>query len=520
MNESSSESASAGFSGSERSAGARNGDRWPVNRSAMSGRIRDYDWAATPLGPIGEWPQSLRTMVDLILAMRQPASIAWGAELTLLYNDAFAALVEPCRANALARPLGDLWHGIWDGYEAALAAVMTGEALHFVDQPLALAVGPDRPASWFTFSWTPVRGESGEVAGVHCAMSDRTEAVLASEARRDSEERYRSLISHSTEGIWLLELDPPLDTSLSEDEQIAFAYRHGRFVGCNDAMARMYGLARADDLIGKTLEFPMPVTDEETKAYLTMIIRSGYNLTDVESVEYDIAGNRKYFANNMIGIVENGLLKRLWGIQREITDRVRAEEQRTLLINELNHRVKNTLATVQSIASQTLRNAENMADAKAAFENRLIALARAHDVLTRENWEGADLHEIALQAVAPYANWPEDRLHLDGPSVRLQPRMALALSMVLQELATNAVKYGALSNDVGRIRIEWDVEQTEPERLLLRWEESDGPAVRPPSRRGFGSSLIERGLAQDLNGSARIAFPCTGVICTLDAPLG
>ena len=485
----------------------------------MSGRIRDCDWAATPLGPVGEWPQSLRTVVDLMLAMREPASIAWGGELTLLYNDAFAALLEPCRTDALARPLGELWGGIWDGYGEALAAAMAGEAFHVTDQPLTFTMWPDRTPGLFTFSWTPLRGESGAVSGIFCTLSDTTEAALACAARRESEKRYRSLISHSTEGIWLLELDPPLDTSLSEDEQIAFAYRHGRFVECNDAMARMYGLACADDLIGKTLEFPMPAADEETRAYLTMIIRSGYNLTDVESVEYDVAGNRKYFANNVIGVVENGLLRRLWGIQREITDRVRAEEQRTLLINELNHRVKNTLATVQSIATQTLRSAESTADAKAALDNRLIALARAHDVLTRENWEGADLHEVAAQAVAPYVNRPDDRLRLEGPRIRLKPRMALALSMVLQELATNAVRYGALSNDAGRVRIEWNVERAELERLLLRWEESDGPVVRPPSRRGYGSSLIERSLAQDIDGSARIAFPSTGVVCTLDAPL-
>jgi two-component sensor histidine kinase len=196
-----------------------------------------------------------------------------------------------------------------------------------------------------------------------------------------------------------------------------------------------------------------------------------------------------------------------------------AEERRDLLIHELNHRVKSTLATVQSIASQTLRNTRTAQEAKEAIENRLIALSRAHVVLTRESWEGADLYEIVEQVIAPYASQGEERLHLKGARVRLPPRMALALAMALQELATNAVKYGALSNGSGEIRITWSVDQGEPACLHLRWEESGGPPVQAPTRRGFGSRLIERSLAQDLGGTATMAFLSTGLICKVDAPL-
>jgi PAS domain S-box-containing protein len=339
-------------------------------------------------------------------------------------------------------------------------------------------------------------------------------------ALRESEERYRSFIAHSSEGIWLLEFDPPLDTSLPVEAQVELAYRNGRFVECNDAMAAMYGLTRAEDLIGKTLEFPLPSSDPQARAFLTGVISSGYSLAGVESVELDAAGNRKQFDNSMTGIIEDGHLKRLWGIQRDITDRKQAEEQRTLLIHELNHRVKNTLATVQSIASQTLRNAPTMRDAKEALEGRLIALARAHDVLTRESWEGAELKEIVGQALAPYGSLGENRLHVSGPEIRLTPRIALALAMALQELTTNAVKYGALANATGEIRITWNVEPAQPSpRLHLRWEESGGPPVQAPSRRGFGSRLIERSLSQELNGIARIEFRPTGIVCTVDAPL-
>jgi PAS domain S-box-containing protein len=211
--------------------------------------------------------------------------------------------------------------------------------------------------------------------------------------------------------------------------------------------------------------------------------------------------------------------ERVLGVVVDITERKKAEERQQLLINELNHRVKNTLATVQSIASQTMRNASTTAEAQAAFEGRLIALSRAHDVLTRESWVGASLYEVVVQAVEPYSNPAEDRLHVAGPHIRLLPRTALALAMALQELATNAAKYGALSNESGQIGIVWSVAPGNPATLHLRWKEKGGPPVEPPTRRGFGSRLIEQSLARDLDGKVHVEFAAAGVVCTIDAPL-
>jgi two-component sensor histidine kinase len=216
----------------------------------------------------------------------------------------------------------------------------------------------------------------------------------------------------------------------------------------------------------------------------------------------------------------DGSIEKLLSVSRDFTDTKQLEEHQRLLINELNHRVKNTLATIRSIASQTLRNAETLDEAQAAFEARLFALARAHDLLTRENWKGANLHEIVAEAVAPYGNAHEDRLHLDVADVRLPPRMALALAMALQGLATNAVKYGALSNEAGEVLIRWALDRTKaPPCLHLRWEERGAPPVWPPKRRGFGTRLIEQSLALDLDG-VRIEFAPGGVIGTVDASLG
>lgn len=204
-----------------------------------------------------------------------------------------------------------------------------------------------------------------------------------------------------------------------------------------------------------------------------------------------------------------------------VVDQLRAAvKDRDLLIDELNHRVKNTLTTVQSIASQTLRNAPDLDHASNAIESRLIALSQVHNVLTNRSWADVGLHDIVAQAVEPYRSRGEDRIHVQGPSIQIPPRMALALAMALQELVTNAVKYGALSNDIGQIRVHWELNgASASKRLHLIWAETDGPPVRTPARRGFGTRLIERSLAHDLDGDVRIEFAPTGVQCSVDAPL-
>lgn len=212
-------------------------------------------------------------------------------------------------------------------------------------------------------------------------------------------------------------------------------------------------------------------------------------------------------AGRIIGAVSVGL---------DISERKRAEEQRTLLIHELNHRVKNTLATVQAIAVQSLRGAASPEAARETFTARLMALAKAHDVLTRESWEGADLMDVVTGAVEPHRAAGRERFDLSGPRVRLSPAMALSIAMALHELATNAAKYGALTTEGGRVAVAWRVEEG---ALRLEWRESGGPPVAAPTRRGFGTRLIERGLASELRGEVRLAFEASGVVCTMAAPL-
>jgi PAS domain S-box-containing protein len=208
------------------------------------------------------------------------------------------------------------------------------------------------------------------------------------------------------------------------------------------------------------------------------------------------------------------------GVAFDITERKQWEERQRLLINELNHRVKNTLATVQSIALQSIRHTSTATGPDVtAFQDRLFALARAHDILTRDNWEGAELRDIVGEVIEPYCRQSSGRCHIDGPRVRLTPSMALALSMAVHELATNAAKYGALSVPEGQVSISWSVMPGRPRQLTLCWQERGGPPVALPERRGFGTRLIERSLAQELAGDVSLAYIPTGVVCTVKAPL-
>ena len=201
---------------------------------------------------------------------------------------------------------------------------------------------------------------------------------------------------------------------------------------------------------------------------------------------------------------------------RDMTDRKRAEEQRDLLINELEHRVKNTLTTVQSIASQSFRAAGIAPEALRAFDARLIALGNVHGVLTKQSWDAADLHDVVWAALRPHSAPDRDRFTVEGPNVQVGPKCAVAFSMAVHELATNAIKYGALSADSGHVEIAWS---TAADRFHWQWRERGGPPVTVPERTGFGSRMIERALALQLSGKATIDYPPAGLVCTIDAPL-
>lgn len=206
-------------------------------------------------------------------------------------------------------------------------------------------------------------------------------------------------------------------------------------------------------------------------------------------------------------------------VSLDITARKQGEEQRRLLVNELNHRVKNTLAVVQSIASQTLRNATSLPEAERSLSSRLVSLAKAHDILTQENWSGADLKDVVAAALSPHAN--TERLQISGDEVWLSPALALSLSLGFHELATNAIKYGALSCKEGTVSISWVTSRQEQRKhVRIEWRELDGPPVAAIDRKGFGTRMLERLLGPKSAGTVTITFEPTGLVCVFEVDLG
>lgn len=198
----------------------------------------------------------------------------------------------------------------------------------------------------------------------------------------------------------------------------------------------------------------------------------------------------------------------------DITERKRVERRQALLVAELDHRVKNTLAIIMSLASQTLGSAAPTD--QTAFMGRLQALAAAHDLLTMARWDSVSLATLVEATIGPFAR--AGALDAGGPAIALQPKAVLSIAIALHELATNAAKYGALSVEGGRVEVTWDVIGA-ASRFRMSWREADGPPVAPPTRRGFGTTLLERCIPYDLDGEVTLAYPPTGVRADIAIPV-
>ena len=281
-----------------------------------------------------------------------------------------------------------------------------------------------------------------------------------------------------------------------------------RIVRFNHAASRHFGVPAAS-VLGRVLwdVFPSATETELGKLFRRTMASRATVISETQSV---LVHNR-WLAYRLFPLGEG-----MGVVFRDITDRKMVEEDRELLINELNHRVKNTLATVQSVARQTLTGRGVPAAVQRGFEARLQALGNVHTLLTEQNWEGAGLREVIEMSAGPHGAADRRPFSIAGPDFRLRPKSAVALSMAMHELATNAAKYGALGVPDGHVDIAWQVDGG---RFSLTWRESGGPPVKPPTRRGFGSRLIERGLAAELRGRVKIEYRTEGVVCTIEAPL-
>jgi PAS domain S-box-containing protein len=303
----------------------------------------------------------------------------------------------------------------------------------------------------------------------------------------------------------------------SSDDAIVSKSLDGVIRSWNGGATRIFGY-EPEEMIGQPILRIIPPELHDQEQEILARLRRGERIEHFETVRVAKDGRRLDISLTVSPVRDK--LGRIVGaskVARDITERKRAEELQRLLLGELNHRVKNTLATVQSIANQTVRHAQKPGAFLSSFSGRIHALAQAHDLLTQNSWRGADILPLVRDQLLA-AGSGDERISFSGPSVMLDPQAAVHLAMILHELGTNARKYGSLSVPAGRLSVTWTVKTNDRRDLHLRWQESQGPAVTAPATRGFGTTLIEKSLAAH-DGEATIHYLADGVTCEIRLPL-
>jgi PAS domain S-box-containing protein len=396
---------------------------------------------------------------------------------------------------------GDAWNGLfhpedrertWETWRHCLA---TGDPYH-IEYRLRHRSGEYR---WVLGRGQPVRDSSGAICRWYGSCTDVHDLHLAQDKARRAEERYRLAFRATKDAIW--------DCDLTTDE-----------LDWNEALQTAYGYDPETVRVTAAwwLDHIHPADRDRVDASARAAI-AGTGSDWYEEYRFRRADGSYAEVRDRATVIrnENGFAVRMIGAMLDLSDWKTAEKHQRLLINELNHRVKNTLAIVQGIAQQSFKGDNATPEARRAFEGRLGALSAAHNVLTDRSWAPVSIAQIVEDAVAPYRGHAGG-FEIEGPLVPIPPKAAVSLALTVHELTTNAVKYGALSVPAGRVSVRWEIENG---RLRFVWRETSGPAVAPPAARGFGTRMIERGLAAELDGTAVIEFWQEGVVCTVEAPL-
>lgn len=476
-------------SGREGSATPRGSDFF-IGGGEMGARIRAHDWAATPLGPVERWPQSLRTAISVMLNSKFPTYMAWGPELTSFYNDAYRPLLGS-KPEALGRPFHEVWAEVWNRIGPIAQRALAGEASYFEDMSLVLERNGYPEQTWWTFSCSPISDESGGVGGILCFVHETTARVLAERSAR-----HLAAIVESSE-----------DAIISKDV-------NGIITTWNKGAERIFGYTAAE-AIGKSILILIPPDRHHEETEILARIGRGDRVDHYETVRRRKDGSLVDISLTSSPVKDGqGRIIGISKIARDITERRQAEERLKLLAREVDHRGKNTLALVQAIVRMT------RADTVTAFvkiaTGRIGALARVHTLLAASSWRGADLRQLVEEELAPYGANDAARIRVAGPGLALQASAAQALAMALHELATNAVKYGALSVPHGAVSVQWTFDVGGG--FALYWSETGGPAVSAPQRSGTGTGVIERAVCNQLGGEVDFDWRAEGLVCRITVP--
>src|SRR6476619_4803877 len=301
----------------------------------------------------------------------------------------------------------------------------------------------------------------------------------------------------------------------SSDDAIISKDLNGIITSWNGGADRLFGYT-AEEVIGKPITILIPGDRMDEEPEIIERVRRGERVDHYDTVRRRKDGSMIDISLTVSPLKDSdGRIVGASNITRDITERKRAQEQQKLLVKEMKHRIKNSLATVQAIATQTLNQ---RAEERDAFIARLHALGNAHDLLTSETWQAASLQAIVNQALKPFQEKHNERIAVEGPTdVWLDSTKSVVVAMVIHEIATNALKYGALSNGSGYISVKW-MQHSRPSLVKLVWQESGGPEIGPPQRKGFGSHLIERAFGGQL-GTAQLVFNPEGLCCFLEIDL-
>jgi two-component system CheB/CheR fusion protein len=355
-----------------------------------------------------------------------------------------------------------------------------------------------RLGRWYEVRMRPYRTVEDKIDGVVITFVDISEHRRVEGALRDSEHQLiqqKRLVELSRAPIFVWDFDGGIIDWNRGSEEL-YGYSRGEALGRHkeDLLATVVPGSSFAELRRKLL------ADGSWTGDLRQTTKSG-RVLDIESrIELETFEERRLVLEST----------------RDVTERKEWERRQRLLLGELTHRVKNTLAVVQSIAQQTLRTAPSNADFVERFSGRLAALARAHGLLVQSDWHGADLKALAHAQLEPYVSEQPDRLLIEGEPVLLQAELATPFGLVLHELATNAAKHGSLSNAAGTVSVRWSVIAGNPRALKVIWKERGGPLVHSPAGNGFGSRLIERGIP---GAKQHREFGPEGLTCTLEVPL-
>lgn len=355
-------------------------------------------------------------------------------------------------------------------------------------------VRKDGSLVWVANSVSGLKDSSGRIQRVAAIITDISERKRAQEIER----QLAAIVASSDDAILSIDLNMIITS-------------------WNSGAERLYGQS-AEEAIGQSVMMLVPEDRSDEEPAILARIRSGQKVEPYETKRRNKNGKLVDVLLSVSPIYD--AYGRIVGASKtahDISAKKEAERLQTVLVGELNHRVKNVLATVMAIARQTLGRDDVDKASVETFEARLSSMARAHDLLIHGQWEQAELTAVIAQALSPY---PKDRFEISGPAIKLAPRAVVSISLALHELATNAAKYGALSVAEGRVAITWSLETGKTDHLKLRWQESGGPIVKPPTRKGFGSRLIESLLAAELGGKVQVSYEPSGLICEVDAAAG